>query len=358
MSIRTGSEANMQLLRGVNASSEMRRARAAETPRERTTSPLAIEETRNAAMALTATTTLVHTDAAASAAPSVRRSDIAWLAIWMVGTLLSFTMVAVSVRALAGALSAFEMMAVRSAFGLAVMLAILAARPALRGELSVRPLGLHALRNTLHFASQLGWIVSVTLLPLATVFALEFTMPAWVGLFAVLALGERMTASRVGALAVCFVGVLVIVRPGLGSFQPAALIALATALAFALVAICTKKLVSTESTFAILFWMNLIQLPLNVAGSDPLFLLKLDWWMALPLLGVGIGGLSTHFCLTNAFRHGDASVVIPLDFLRVPFIAVVGALFYAEPLDALVFAGAGLILAGIVWNLRAEARRT
>jgi len=311
-------------------------------------------------VALTATTTFDRSavDPAISAHSGIHPTDIAWLSLWMTGTLLSFTVVAVSVRALAGALSAFEMMSFRSAFGLAVMLALVAGRPALRRDLSRRRLRLHALRNTLHFASQTGWTVAVTLLPLATVFALEFTMPAWVALFAVLTLGERMSMARVGALAVCFVGVLVIVRPGLGGFQPAALIALGTAFAFALVAICTKKLVTTESTFAILFWMNLMQLPMNVAGSDPLFVTRLEWWMALPLLGIGIAGLTTHFCLTNAFRHGDASVVIPLDFLRVPFIAMIGALFYAEPLDGLVFAGGGLILAGIVWNLRSETRRT
>ena len=311
-------------------------------------------------MALMATATLeraVGTAARAADTASMRHADIAWLPLWMTGTLLSFTTVAVSVRALAGTLSAFEMMTVRSAFGLVVLLAFKVARPALRRALSLRRLRLHAVRNTLHFASQIGWTVAVTLLPLATLFALEFTMPAWVALFAVLALGERMTWVRVGSLVVCFVGVLIIVRPGLGGFQPAALIALGTALAFGLVAICTKKLISTESTFAILFWMNLMQLPMNFAGSDPLFATRLEWWMILPLAGISIGGLSTHFCLTNAFRHGDASVVIPLDFLRVPFIAAVGALFYAEPLDGLVFAGGGLILAGIVWNLRAEARR-
>lgn len=313
-------------------------------------------------MALTATTTFGRTTEAPALAQSpaypMRRADLGWLSLWMTGTLLSFTVVAVAVRALAGALSAFEMMTVRSAFGLVFMVACMCARPPLRRELSLRRLRLHTVRNTLHFASQIGWIVSVTLLPLATVFALEFTMPAWVALFAVPALGERMTASRVGALVVCFIGVLIIVRPGIGGFQSGALIALGTALAFALVAICTKKLVTTESTFAILFWMNLMQLPMNLAGSDLLFITRLEWWMALPLLGVGVAGLSTHFCLTNAFRRGDASVVIPLDFLRVPFIAMVGALFYAEPLDGLVFAGGGLILAGIVWNLRAGACRT
>ena len=292
--------------------------------------------------------------APAAGTAGMRRADIAWLSLWMTGTLLSFTVIAISVRALAGALTVFEMMTVRSTFGLVVLLYFMVARPVLRHDLSLRRLRLHALRNALHFASQIGWTIAVTLLPLATVFALEFTMPAWVALFAVLALGERMTAVRAGSLVICFVGVLIIVRPGLGGFQPAALIALATALAFALVAICTKKLVTSESTFAILFWMNLMQLPMNFAGSDPLFVTRLEWWMAPPLLGIGVAGLSTHFCLTNAFRHGDASAVIPLDFLRVPFIAAVGALFYAEPLDGLVFAGGGLILAGIAWNLRSE----
>jgi len=236
------------------------------------------------------------------------------------------------------------------------MLALVAARPALRRDLSRRRLRLHALRNTLHFASQTGWTVAVTLLPLATVFALEFTMPAWVALFAVLALGERMSMARVGALAVCFVGVLVIVRPGLGGFQPAALIALGTAFAFALVAICTKKLVTTERTFAILFWMNVMQIGFALIGSDPAFPLRLSETQWMWAAGIAIGGTTAHYCLTNALRVADAIVVIPLDFLRIPLIAFVGWMFYAEKLDILVFAGAAIIVSGIVWNLRAELR--
>ena len=133
------------------------------------------------------------------------------------------------------------------------------------------------------------------------------------------------------------------------------LIILGTAVAFALVGICTKNLVSTESTFAILFWMNLMQLPMNFSGSNPHVISRLDPSMIAPLLGVAIGGLTTHFCLTNAFRHGDATIVVPLDFLRLPAIAAVGWLLYAERIDALVFLGAGLIIGGVIWNLRAEA---
>ena len=79
--------------------------------------------------------------------------------------------------------------------------------------------------------------------------------------------------------------------------------------------------------------------------------------MALPLLGIAVAGLAVHYCLTNAFRCGDASIVIPMDFLRVPLIAVIGWLFYGELLDAFVFAGAGLIIVGVLWNVRSEAQR-
>ena len=216
---------------------------------------------------------------------------------------------------------------------------------------------LQGTRGVVHFVSQTCWALAITLLPFATVFALEFTIPAWVALLAVLFLGERMTANRLIALMICSAGVLVILRPGFESFRPAALIMLFGAFCFAVTAIMTKKLIATETTFAILVWMNLIQLPLNYAGSDPLFILKIEPWMVLPLIGVTVGGLGTHYCLTNAFRYGDAIIVIPMDFLRLPLIALIGWTFYGEQIDAIVFAGAGLIILGVLWNLRAESRR-
>src|SRR5690606_13130127 len=152
-----------------------------------------------------------------------------------------------------------------------------------------------------------------------------------------------------------FLGVLIIVRPGLASFQPAALLVLGAALAFAVSLIQTKMLTVYASTFAIIFWMNLMQLPMGLAGSDPLFLARLDAASILPAITLGVVGLTSHYCLTNAFRAGDATVVVPLDFLRIPLIALVGWLFYGEGLDVFVFAGAALIICGVLWNLRAEA---
>ena len=274
----------------------------------------------------------------------------------MTGALLSFSAMAVSIRGLAGWLNIFEILTIRSGCGFIVLLAIAITHRDLRKTLAPRRMGLHAVRNSVHFASQYAWALSLTMLPLATVFALEFTMPAWVALLAMPLLGERMTVSRAGSVVLGFAGVLIIVRPGLATFQPAVLLVLAAALGFAISLIATKQLTTNVGTFAILFWMNAMQLPMGLAGSNPLFPLDLELRHLPAIIGVGVAGLSSHFCLTNAFRAGDATVVVPFDFLRIPLIALVGWLFYAEALDLFVFLGAALIIAGVVWNLRAESR--
>jgi drug/metabolite transporter (DMT)-like permease len=77
----------------------------------------------------------------------------------------------------------------------------------------------------------------------------------------------------------------------------------------------------------------------------------------LPAIGVGTAGLTSHYCLSNAFRSGDATLVVPLDFMRIPIIAVVGWAFYGERLDIFVLLGALIIVSGVLWNLRSEVAR-
>jgi drug/metabolite transporter (DMT)-like permease len=277
--------------------------------------------------------------------------------LWMTGTLLSFSAMAVSIRELSRALGIFEIMTLRSALGVAILLAIGFARPQLLRAVSTRHIRLHLMRNGVHFVSQIAWATSLTLLPLATVFALEFTMPAWTALLATLFLRERMTPSRIGAVILGFLGVLVIIRPGLESFRPAAFMVLFAAFGYAITLTITKRLTATDATYGIVFWMNVMQLPMNLAGSDPLFFLKIGAAQIVPMIGLGIAGLASHYCLSNAFRAGEASLVVPLDFMRIPLIALVGWSLYGESLDIYVFAGAGLIISGVLWNLRAETAR-
>jgi drug/metabolite transporter (DMT)-like permease len=276
----------------------------------------------------------------------------------MIGALLSFSLMAVSIRELATSLTILEILAVRSGTGLLVMLALYLTQPSLRPAVRTRRPLLHLFRDVLHLGAQTLWAKSLLLLPLATVFALEFTAPAWTLLLAVPVLGERMTTSRIGAVVLGLIGVLIIMRPGSATFQPAALLVLTAAVGFAITLITTKQLTMTDSTFAIIFWMNVIQFPLAMIGSDPLFVLKVTASQIPFFIAVGLSGLASHYCLANAFRWGDASVVVPLDFLRIPLIALIGWWLYNEHLDIFVFTGAGLIITGVLWNLRSEATRS
>lgn len=283
---------------------------------------------------------------------------LARVVLWMLGALLSFSIMAVSIRELSrGGLSIFEILAIRSGVALLVMLSLLAARPDLRLHVVPRRMGLHLFRNTVHYASQFSWALSLTMLPLATVFALEFTMPAWTAVLAVWFLHERMTPSRLGVVVLGLIGVLVILRPGISGFNPAATLVLLAAFGYAITMITTKKLTMTETTFAIIFWMAVIQFPLSLIGSNPAAFLSLGMHNLLPAVGVGTAGLTSHYCLSNAFRSGDATLVVPLDFMRIPLIAVVGWALYGERLDVFVLLGALIIVSGVIWNLRSEVAR-
>ena len=198
--------------------------------------------------------------------------QLARVVLWMTGALLSFCVMAVAIRKLWGPLTIMEILALRAMLGLAIIGGVAIFRPQLARTINMRRLGLHVLRNSIHFGSQYLWAFGLVLLPLATVFALEFTMPAWTILLAPFFLGEHMTRSRIGAVILGLLGVLVILRPGVESFQPAALIVLAAAFGYGAQNIATKKLTATESTFAIVFWMNVIQLVLALIGRRPLLL--------------------------------------------------------------------------------------
>ena len=280
----------------------------------------------------------------------------------MAGALVSFSAMAVSIRELSRTgMSIFEILAIRSGSALLFLLLLMLLRPELRLLARPRRMRLHLLRNTVHYGAQFIWAVSLTMLPLAMVFSLEFTMPAWTALLAVWLLREKMTPSRLGVVVFGLIGVLVILRPGIADFNPAAVLVLTAAVGYAINSIVTKKLTETEAAFSIIFWMAVIQFPLSLIGSDLTVFLKPELYDLRHLvlfLAIGVAGLTSHYCLTNAFRWGDATLVVPLDFMRIPLIAVVGWAFYGERLDIFVLIGALIIIAGVLWNLRSEHARS
>jgi drug/metabolite transporter (DMT)-like permease len=275
-------------------------------------------------------------------------------ALWMVGALLSFSAMAIAVRELLPSMGNFEILFLRSLVSLVILLAIL---PRLGlARLRTRRLGLHALRSVLHLGGQYAWVYAIALLPLATVFAIEFTMPVWTALLAMPLLGERLNRGRIVMLVLGLAGILVILRPGFAVLQPAALVMVAGSFAYASTMICTKRLMQSDSAFAVIFYMALIQLPLALFPALPSWvaprLADLPW-----ILVVGTASLAAHLCLARAMRVADASLVTPIDFLRLPLIAVVGAMFYGEKIEVTILAGAAIIFAGTWYSIRRESRR-
>jgi drug/metabolite transporter (DMT)-like permease len=274
-------------------------------------------------------------------------------ALWMGGAVLSFSLMAIAVRELLRTIGAFEILFLRSVVSLVIMAGVVAWVGAER--LRTQRFGLHVLRNLFHFSGQYAWVYSIAMLPLAMVFAIEFTMPVWSAVLAVLLMGERLNHGRIVMLALGLVGILVILKPGFEVVPPAAIVMLLGSFAYAATMISTKQLAKTDSALAVLFWMSLIQVPLGLVPALAQWvtpgLADLPW-----VLAVGATGLSAHFCLTRSLRIADATLVIPIDFLRLPLIAVVGMVFYGEPLQPSILVGAAVIFAGTYYSIRRESR--
>lgn len=278
-------------------------------------------------------------------------------ALWMTGAIASFTTMALAGRAVSLDHDTFELMLYRSLVGLAIMIVVIGFRggPARIGR---GHLGLHLVRNISHFTGQNLWFYAITVVPLAQVFALEFSAPLWALVLAPLFLGEAITRNRALAAIVGFIGILVVTQPFSAPLTPGVLAAAGAAIGFAGSAIFTRRLTRTENVLSILFWLTAMQAVFGfiMAGLDGD--IALPTAAALPwLVLIGLAGLLAHLCLTSALRLAPAAVVMPVDFVRLPLIAVIGWLFYGEGFEAAVLIGGGLIIAANWINLRVEARR-
>lgn len=275
-------------------------------------------------------------------------------AIWMIGALFSFLATAISGRELTADYTTFQILFFRSVVGV-VVISILIART---GWIQIRTqrFSAHLVRNISHFAGQYGWFYALAIISLAELTAIEFTTPIWTALLAWLLLGEKLSLPRILALLFGVAGLLLILRPGISEIQPAMLIVLAGSVGYAMSYIQTKSLIRTDTPLCILFYMTLIQLPFGLIPSliewQTPTLANMPWIIVL-----GVTAMSAHYCMARAFQLADATVVVPMDFMRLPMMAVVGYLFYEELIDWFVFSGALLMLCGNLINIAAERRR-
>ena len=274
----------------------------------------------------------------------------------MLGAIASFSAMAVAGREVSFALDTFEIMLFRSVVGL-IIVAFAATTLGKWHQINRKQVSLHFARNIMHFIGQNLWFYAVTVIPLAQVFALEFTSPIWVILLSPLLLGERITLIRATAALMGFVGVLVVTRPDVSGINTGVIMAASSAIFFAFTIIFTKQLTRTQSITCILFYLTVLQLGFGLISAG------YDGDIALPneetlpwLVLIGVAGLLAHFCITNALAIAPATVVVPIDFVRLPVIAIIGMLLYGEALNLWVLLGAGIIFAGNYLNIWSETR--
>jgi S-adenosylmethionine uptake transporter len=273
--------------------------------------------------------------------------------VWMIGSLASFIGIAVASRELSHSLSVFQILFFRSLVGVAIIL--LFVRTLMPEIRQAKRMTLHFSRNVVHFGAQCCWTLGVALLPLSEVFALEFTMPVWAALFAFLLLGEKISRARMIAIFASFAGILVILRPGFEIVDPASFIVLIAAIGFGISVIMVKILTKDCSPAVIVVWMILLQLPMGLALAIPNWqspsLENVPW-----IILAGITGMSAHYTMAKALKLVDASIAIPIDFFRVPLIALVGFYLYGEVIEIWLLLGALLIFGSNYYALRSEAR--
>jgi len=285
-----------------------------------------------------------------------RKTNVFAALFWMAVALCSFALVAISGRAAGHGVDTLHIMFYRSAIAFVLLIVIISMSRGGFTQVATRRLGTQALRNTIHFIAQFSWFSALMLIPLSQLIAIEFTAPLWVALLAPILLAERLTAARILAATIGFIGIIVIVRPGSVPLTQGTLLAITAALGFAGAMITTKTLVRTDSVLCILFHMAWMQLIGSAILIYPDIVVPAPPTMAW-IFVVAIASVMAHYALSSAFSHADAITVAPMDFLRLPLMTIVGVVLYNERLDQSVLIGAAIVIIANFINIVGERRR-
>jgi len=269
-------------------------------------------------------------------------------AIWMAGWLLNTLALTVAGRELGHDVPVFVIMIMRSLIAMIILTPLILHKGDVRQRFA--NLRLNIVRNIIHYGAQYAWFSALLLIPLAQVVSIEFTMPIWGAIIAALFLGENLTRFKLAAIAFGFLGILMIVRPGASFIDAGHMVALAAAIGFAVSVTLTKVITRKDSALTVIFLMFAIQ---TVIGAVPAYLTwkwpePENWiWVAV----VGLAGTFSHYCLSKAISLADITIVMPMDFLRVPLTVLVGYWVYSEGFDFYSIIGTLLILGANMLNL-------
>ena len=261
----------------------------------------------------------------------------------------------VSVRYLDGKFDAFEVVFVRALIGLIIIIPLVS-REGLQ-KLKTTHMPMHFTRAMFGTSAMAALYYALAATPVAEVIALTFLIPIFTTIGAGLILHETIGRHRGAATLVGFIGVLVIIRPGLTEISwPILLVILSSAL-YAAAWLCVKVLTRTDDASVTVFWLNVLMLPITVIPVTFLWVTP-DWRDLIPLGIMALSGWSAHYCQARSFKNTDASAVMPFDFLRLPIAAAMGFILFAEILDTWSWFGAIIIFAAGYYITQQETKAT
>lgn len=273
----------------------------------------------------------------------------------MSGAAASFTLMTALIRETAPGVHPFEIAFFRALVNLVLMLPF-AIRVGAAG-LKTTNHKVFALRGVCGLVFLMTYFSGAALIPVAESQALVFTSPLWGALLAVLFLSERVYMARSLALIAGFAGVLIILRPGIVEVSLGALLVLAGALAAAVSNTIVKFTARTDHPDAIVFYQMVYVTPMIFVPA--LFVWTWPTFEQLLLMfGVGFFATLNQRFLSRAFAAADATAVLPFEFARLPFGAVIGFLAFGELPDIWAWIGGAVIFSASIFMVRREARGT
>lgn len=253
---------------------------------------------------------------------------------------IAFSIMHGLVRFVSEVLPPFQIAFFRNIFGLAFLLPLL-----MRSRFAIlrtKQIGLHALRGVINMAAMLMFFTALAISPIAKVTALGFTAPIFMAILAVLVLGERFRIYRWSAIFLGFVGMLIILRPGLVAIDTGALLVIGSAVLWAIAMIIIKIQSRTESSLTIVAYMGIF---LGVFSIGPAvwvwqpFGLQTLGFMVL----IGLFGSIAQMAISGSLKETDSTALMPFDFLKLIWTAIIGVWFFAEVPDIYTWVGASVI---------------
>lgn len=266
---------------------------------------------------------------------------------------MGFIGMALAIRELSYTMSVQQILFLRMGPGLLILVTavwLVRGRAGFR-DFRTANLPLHVLRNVFQMSGQACWIYAISVLTLATVFAIEYSSPLFAALMGSIVLREHPTSWQRWGLVLGFIGILVIVRPGGEAFSWAGLAMLTGSAAFGAHFLTSRIVGRYDAALANPFWTCAMQAPIT------LVLALTDWrpvgWEHAPMILLLAGsGVVSQTCISAAVKYAPLARVVPLDYLRLPIIAVIGVFFYQEVLDPIAMAGAIIVIGAVVLSQR------